>query len=266
MKGMGKSRRPFPAPKTAIMPGAMTSGGGQNSGVIERAAYDAAYPRVTDALTLYGWRAPAFELVRAASTAGVTPTTVTLVEALLSALAFALLWNARYWPGLVVALIVTLLSIAALMQERTSAGHPIGAKRFRLAVELVPPAFWWWAWAHGLPRAGHALAPVYATMVLWVVVGGYIADLAIDGLSHQRFGGMSIHAWQPVDSYFRLVAAGRNSNLILLGAAILLGRPDTGLELVAWWTLITLIFHSVRFAQLTERQARREKIVSWLDR
>ena len=132
-------------------------------------------------------------------------------------------------------------------------------------MELAPPAFWWWAWAHGLPAAGHPLAPVYATMVLWVVVGGYVSDLAIDGLSHQRFGGMSIHAWQPVDSYFRLVVAGRNANLAILAVSLLFGRPDTGLELVAWWTLIALIFHSVRFAQLTERQARRETIASWLD-
>ena len=38
-----------------------------------------------------------------------------------------------------------------------------------------------------------------------------------------------------------------------------------GLVLVAWWTLISLIFHAVRLAQMTERQARGGKIVSWLD-
>lgn len=246
------------------MPVPMTSGGGQDRASHERAAYDAAYPRVADALTLYGWRVPAFEVVRAAAAMGITAATVTLVEALLSALAFALFWNAQYWAGLIVALAVSFISIVALMLERTAAGHPAWAKRMRLAVELAPPAFWWWAWEHGLPASGHPLAPVYATMILWVVVGGYVSDLAIDGLSHQRFGGMSIHAWQAADSYFRLVAAGRNANLVILAASLLFGRPDTGLELVAWWTLIGLIFHSVRFAQLTERQARRETIGSWL--
>jgi hypothetical protein len=247
------------------MPKAMSDGGGQHNESGERAAYDAAFPRVNDALTLYVWRRPAFEAVRAAAATGITGSTLTLVEAVLSALAFALFWNAQYWAGVIAAVGVSFVSIVALMLERTTPGHPVWGRRLRLAVELAPPAFWWWAWAHGLPAAGHPLAPVYATMVLWVVVGGYVSDLAIDGLSHQRFGGMSIHAWQPVDSYFRLVAAGRNANLAILAASLLFGRPDTGLELVAWWTLIALIFHSVRFAQLTESQARRETIASWLD-
>lgn len=246
------------------MPVPMTSGGGQDGATSERAAYDAAFPPVADALTLYGWRIPAFQAVRAAVAMEITAVTVTLVEALLSALVFALFWNAQYWAGLIAAFAVSFISVVALMLERTAAGHPVWAKRLRLAVELAPPAFWWWAWEHGLPAAGHPLAPVYATMVLWVVVGGYVSDLAIDGLSHQRFDGLSIHAWRPMDSYFRLVAAGRNANLLILAASLLFGRPDTGLELVAWWTLIGLIFHSVRLAQLTERQARREKIGSWL--
>jgi hypothetical protein len=221
---------------------------------------------VGDALTLYGWRVPASRVVTLAEASGITPATVTLVEALLSGLVFALFWNAQYWVGLTVALAVTFISLVALLLERTTPGHPTWARRVRVAVELAPPAFWWWAWEHGLAASGHALAPVYATMVLWVVVGGYVSDLAIDGLSRQRFGGMPVDAWQPVDSYVRLVAAGRNVNLAMLAVALLFGRPDVGLELVAWWTLITLIFHSVRLAQLTERQHRREKISSWLDR
>jgi hypothetical protein len=76
---------------------------------------------------------------------------------------------------------------------------------------------------------------------------------------------MEIHAWRPLDSRFRLVRAGRNPNLAILAASLLLRRPDSGLALVAWWTLISLIFHSVRLAQMTERQARRQAITSWLE-
>ena len=39
----------------------------------ERAAYDAAYKGVTDALTLYLWRKPAFYLTRWAARAGLSP-------------------------------------------------------------------------------------------------------------------------------------------------------------------------------------------------
>jgi hypothetical protein len=53
--------------------------------------------------------------------------------------------------------------------------------------------------------------------------------------------------------------------MVILTGALLFQRPDTGLALVAWWTLISLIFHAVRLAQMTERQARGQKIVSWLE-
>src|SRR5258708_34627258 len=55
---------------------------------VERAAYDAAYKGVTDALTLYLWRRPAFYLTRWAARAGLTPNFVTLVGAVLCVLAF----------------------------------------------------------------------------------------------------------------------------------------------------------------------------------
>ena len=76
---------------------------------------------------------------------------------------------------------------------------------------------------------------------------------------------MEIHAWRPFDSRFRLVSAGRNINLLILALSLLAGRPDSGFIAVAWWTLISLIVHAVRLAQLTEQQARRHKIESWLD-
>ena len=44
---------------------------------VERAAYDASYKGVTDVLTLYLWRRPAFYLTRWAAQAGMTPNQVT---------------------------------------------------------------------------------------------------------------------------------------------------------------------------------------------
>ena len=53
--------------------------------------------------------------------------------------------------------------------------------------------------------------------------------------------------------------------MVILTASLLFRRPDVGLELVAWWTIASLIFHAVRLAQMTERQARGQRIVSWLE-
>jgi hypothetical protein len=101
-------------------------------------------------------------------------------------------------------------------------------------------------------------------MVLSVIVGAYVAQRLIEGISIKRFDGMEIHVWRPLDSRFRLVTARRNPNMVILVASLLFQRPDVGLQLVAWWTLISLIFHAVRLAQMTELKSRGQPVVSWL--
>jgi hypothetical protein len=102
-------------------------------------------------------------------------------------------------------------------------------------------------------------------MVLWIIVGGYIAQRIIEGIFIKRFDGMHIHVWRPIDSKFRLITARRNPNMVILIGSLLFGRPDLGLEFVAWWTLVSLIFHAVRLAQASEQAARGRRIVSWLE-
>jgi phosphatidylglycerophosphate synthase len=234
-------------------------------GPVERAAYDAAYKGVTDALTLYLWRKPAFYLTRWAARAGLAPNFITLVGAILCVLAFWLFWNGHYWPGIVSGFIFMVLDTVDGKLARCTGASSKWGNMFDHGIDLVHPPFWWWAWLHGLGAYGRPLEPVYATMVLWVILGGYVAQRIIEGLSIKRFGGMEIHVWRPIDSKFRLITARRNPNMVILIAALLFGRPDTGLVLVAWWTLISLIFHAVRLAQMTEREARGQKIVSWLE-
>jgi hypothetical protein len=136
---------------------------------------------------------------------------------------------------------------------------------FDHGIDLIHPPFWYWAWAHGLAVYGRPLEPVYVTMVLWAIIGGYIAQRIIEGLFIKRFGGMHIHVWRPIDSKFRLITARRNPNMVILVGALLLGGPDTGLLLVAFWTIASLIFHAVRLAQASEREARGKPVVSWLE-
>ena len=92
---------------------------------------------------------------------------------------------------------------------------------FDHGIDLVHPPFWWWAWLHGLAAYGRPLEPVYATMVLWAIVGGYVAQRIIEGIFIKRFDGMEIHVWRPLDSQFRLITARRNPNMVILVAALL---------------------------------------------
>jgi phosphatidylglycerophosphate synthase len=231
---------------------------------VERAAYDAAYKGVTDALTLYLWRKPAFYLTRWAARAGIAPNAVTFVGAILCLLAFVLFWRAEYWLGVLSGFAFMVLDTVDGKLARVTGASSKWGEVFDHGIDLVHPPFWYWAWEHGLAAIGRPLEPVVATMVLWAIVGGYVAQRIIEGIFIKRLK-MEIHVWRPVDSKFRLITARRNPNMVILVAALLFRRPDLGLELVAWWTLASLIFHAVRLAQAREQTARGKKLVSWLE-
>jgi phosphatidylglycerophosphate synthase len=232
---------------------------------VERAAYDAAYKGVTDALTLYLWRKPAFTLTRWAARAGLAPNFITAIGAVLCIFAFFLFWRGEYWLGVLSGFVFMVLDTVDGKLARCTGASSKWGNVFDHGIDLVHPPFWWWAWLHGLTAYGRPLEPYSATMVLWVILGGYVAQRVIEGLSIKRFDGMEIHVWRPLDSKFRLITARRNPNMVILVVSLLFRRPDVGLEAVAWWTLISLIFHAVRLAQMTERKARGQRVVSWLE-
>jgi phosphatidylglycerophosphate synthase len=231
---------------------------------VERAAYDASYKGVTDVLTLYLWRKPAFYLTRWAARAGISPNFVTAIGAILCVLAFILFWRGEYWWGVLSGFVFMVLDTVDGKLARCTGASSKWGNVFDHGIDLVHPPFWWWAWLHGLTAYGRPLTPVYATMVLWAIIGGYVLQRVIEGVFMLRFGGLHIHVWRPVDSQFRLITARRNPNMVILVATLLVGRPDSGLVLVAWWTIVSLIFHAVRYAQAVELAARGRTITSWL--
>ncbi len=236
-----------------------------NPDPVERAAYDAAYKGVTDVLTLYLWRKPAFYLTRWAARAGIAPNFVTLIGAILCVLAFYLFWQGEYWWGVVSGFTFMVLDTVDGKLARVTGSSSKWGEVFDHGIDLVHPPFWYWAWLHGLAAYGRPLEPVFSTMVLLAIFGGYVAQRIIEGLFIKQLG-MEMHVWQPIDSKFRLVTARRNPNMVILCVALLFRRPELGLELVAGWTIASLIFHAVRLAQGKERVARGEKLVSWLER
>jgi len=236
----------------------------ENPEPVERAAYDASYKGVTDVLTLYLWRKPAFYLTRWAARAGISPNAVTAVGAILCVLAFYLFWIGDYWLGTLSGFIFMVLDTVDGKLARCTGASSKWGNLFDHGIDLIHPPFWWWAWLHGLTPYGRPLAPIVATMTLSAIVGGYVLQRLIEGIFMRRFGGMHIHVWKQVDSQFRLVTARRNPNMVILVAALLFARPDVGLKLVAAWTIVSLIFHAVRLAQASEQAARGQPVTSWL--
>ncbi|NUT00160.1 MAG: CDP-alcohol phosphatidyltransferase family protein [Sphingomonas sp.] len=231
---------------------------------VERAAYDAAYKGVTDVLTLYLWRKPAFHLTRWAAQAGMTPNMITMIGAVFCLLAFYSFWIGSYWTGIATGLVFMVLDTVDGKLARCTGASSKWGNVFDHGIDLIHPPFWWWAWIHGLQAYGTSLEPVYSAMLLWAIVGGYVAQRIIEGIFMRRFGKMHIHVLLPIVSKFRLITARRNPNMVILFFAMLFQRPDVGIELVALWTLISLIFHAVRLAQANAVHDRGQPVVSWL--
>jgi hypothetical protein len=84
------------------------------------------------------------------------------------------------------------------------------------------------------------------------------------GAFQWTLGRFGVFCWRPLDSYFRLVTARRNPNMIFLTLGLLGGRPDLGLLAVALWTIATTLFLLVRLAQAGYVNARRGPLRSWL--
>ncbi|MDV3256540.1 MAG: CDP-alcohol phosphatidyltransferase family protein [Sphingomonas sp.] len=229
----------------------------------EKAAYDASYKGVTDILTLYLWRRPAFHLTRWAASAGLTPNMVTAIGAAFCLAAFFLFYHGWYWTGVAAGFAFMVLDTVDGKLARCTGQSSKWGNVFDHGIDLVHPPFWWWAWVEGLSAYGQPFERVYGLLIIGAIVFGYVAQRVIEGLFMRRFG-MHIHVWRPIDSRFRLVTARRNPNMVILVVCLVLGRPDLGIELVALWTLVSLIFHAVRLAQANSRYYRGQPVTSWL--
>jgi phosphatidylglycerophosphate synthase len=189
--------------------------------------------------------------------AGVHPNAVTFLSWILVVLA-ALLFSKGYFGfGLIVAWLMTFLDtvdgkLARVTLTSSSVGHVLDH-----GLDIVHPPFWYLAWAMGLPANTVWLWP--ATVI---TVSGYITGRLIEGLFLLAFK-MEIHSWRPIDSYFRTITARRNPNLILLMIGTFIGRPDLGLVFVAFWTVFSIAFHTVRLVQAFTQRWRGRPIHTW---
>jgi hypothetical protein len=114
----------------------------------------------------------------------------------------------------------------------------------------------------GLGGLGWFALP-HPNLLLAIVVGGYVLQRVEEGIFLALFK-VEVHAWRPFDSFFRLITARRNPNLILLTLAVLAGRPDLGFVATAVWTAACLVVHAVQILQALA--APKGSIVSWLSR
>ncbi len=231
---------------------------------IERKSYYGAYKGVTDILTKYLWPELALLLTRGAAKIGMTPNMVTGIGAIFCVAALYLFLIGQYWPGIAAGFVFMVLDTVDGKLARCTITSSKWGNIFDHGIDLVHPPFWWLAWGVGLKTWGLALTPPLFLWTMIVIFAGYVLQRLVEGRFLQRHK-LDVHTWRPIDSWFRLITARRNPNMVLLIVAMLFKRPDLGLIAVAVWTALSLLFHLVQLLQAEYRVSRGHEITSWME-
>ncbi|MGD8777221.1 MAG: CDP-alcohol phosphatidyltransferase family protein, partial [Syntrophobacterales bacterium] len=201
---------------------------------LEKLLFSWAYKGVTDLVTKWVWPRPAQWVTGLCVRYGFRPNHVTIVSLLLVVLAGILFAYGMYGWGLLAAWLMTFLDtvdgkLARVTVTSTQFGHI-----FDHAIDLIHPPLWYIAWGLGLTQFQPAVPGLTLNTMLWLIVVGYIVGRLVELTFKLRLGRFGIFCWRPTDSYFRLITGRRNPNMILLTISAVLGRPDLGLEAVAF--------------------------------
>lgn len=231
---------------------------------IERQSYFGAYKGVTDILTKYLWPELALIITRLAARAGMTPNMITAIGAIGCIAATVLFYYGYFWTGMAAGFVFMVLDTVDGKLARCTITSSWWGNVFDHGIDLVHPPFWWIAWALGLSTANLALAPDQFRFVMIAILGGYVLQRILEGIFIAAFK-QHMHVWRRFDSWFRLITARRNPNMVILSASLVFGRPDVGIIAVAWWTLISLAVHAAQILQAAFVTMRGGTITSWLE-
>lgn len=228
---------------------------------LERHLFDGSYKGVTDLVTKWLWPTPARAVVGICARNGISPNMVTSASFALVVAATVLFANGWFGIGLLCAWIMTFLDtvdgkLARVTVTSTRFGH-----YFDHSIDTVHPPIWYFAWAWGVVGG----PPWDYASHLGAILAFYVAGRLIELAFKRLVGSTSMFAWRPFDSYFRLILARRNPNLILLMLSYLAGNPGLGVILVALWTVVSTIVLAARLVQGAIARGRGKKLRPWLE-
>jgi phosphatidylglycerophosphate synthase len=252
-KSLLKSAPPFVEPIMA-----------ETQRALEERLFSNSYKGVTDLVTKWFWPVPARWATRLCVALGLRPNHVTSISVLLVCAAGLLFISGLYGWGLLAAWIMTFLDtvdgkLARVTVTSTRFGH-----FFDHIMDLVHPPLWYLLWGRGLESFHPGVPSLTLELAMWVIFVGYIVGRLVEGAFEYCLGRYSIFCWRPFDSYFRLVTARRNPNLILLTISLGLGRPDLGLVAVTVWTAFSTLLLLIRLGIAVYARIAYGPLRSWL--
>jgi len=250
--GLLKLDRPYVLPVTA-----------ENRGELEQLAFSGAYKGVTDLVTKWLWPIPAQWATRACVRAGITPNQVTAASLVLVIVAGVLFARGEFGWGLLAGWIMTFLDTVDGKLARVTVTSTRLGNIFDHGIDLVHPPLWYLAWGIGLAPVA-AVAGVPLLLLYVVIFAGYVGGRLCEGAFQRWLASFSIFTWRPFDSWFRLIVARRNPNMLMLTASLAVGRPDLGLLAVAAWTALSTAILLLRVLVAARAQRKHGTLGSWL--
>jgi len=230
---------------------------------LERHLFDGSYKGVTDLVTKWVWPAPARGVTRICARFGIPPNAVTAVSLVLVVMATLLFAQGRFGAGLALAWVMTFLdTVDGKLARVTVTSTPLG-HYFDHSIDSVHPPIWYFAWAWGVTGGVPGIWTLAPLLVAILVA--YVAGRLIETVFKHFVGGTSLFTWRPFDSYFRLILARRNPNLLLLTGSFLAGIPVAGFKAVAIWTVLSSIVLAVRLLQGFVARFRSGPLRPWLE-
>jgi phosphatidylglycerophosphate synthase len=232
--------------------------------ILERRLFDWSYKGVTDLITKWAWPHPARWVVGQCVRFRLQPNHVTIVSLLLVFLAGILFVYGQYGWGLLAGWLMTFLDTVDGKLARVTVTSSRFGHYFDHIIDYVHPPIWYALWGLGLGTESLGSVGLAMSHVLWAIFIAYIVGRFVEGVFKRTLGVFGIFCWRPLDSYFRLITARRNPNMIFLTLSVLGGRPDLGLLAVALWTVLTTLFLLIRLVVAGYVHSNRGPLKSWL--
>ena len=236
-----------------------------NRKAVEWRMFMGTYKGATDFVTKHLWPFPAYVTTRILAPLGITPNMVTALSAVCVVAAYFKFLAGDWTVGLLAAWMMTFLDTVDGKLARVTLTSSKWGDVFDHGIDLVHPPFWYSAWAVAVMASPNPLEPEMFWLCLTTILGGYVLQRIMEGLSI-KFFGLEIHIWRRIDTLFRQVTARRNPNLVIMTLSVIGGRPDWGLLAVAAWTMLCLVLHVVQLAQAFIARRRHGPLESWMNR
>jgi len=235
-----------------------------NQLALEDHLFTGSYKGVTDCVTKFLWPGSAKWATKFCARYGISPNQVTTTSLILVMIVIGLFSSGYFALGLLLGWVMTFLDTVDGKLARVTVTSSKWGNIFDHGIDLIHPPLWYIAWGWGLKAFSPFISSLSLEMTFGLILVGYIVGRIIEGVFQWFLAGFVIFCWRPFDSFFRLIAARRNPNLIFLTASVLIGRPDLGLEAVAVWTVFCTVILLGRLLGAIWIKASGGSLKSWL--